>query len=90
MRNNMPDDLLECKICYEPYNTTSRKPLILPCGHTFCKDTISKLINKTQRGAIECPNCKTLTPCLVADNITINFGLQDMIASMNRPVAMPL
>ena len=45
-RNIMPDDLLECKICFEAFNTTDRKPLVLPCGHTFCKVTISDLINK--------------------------------------------
>ena len=90
MRNNMPDDLLECKICFETYNTTNRKPLVLPCGHTFCKVTISDLIHKKQRGAIECPLCKKVTPCNVPDDIGVNFFLQDMIASMNRPVPMPM
>ena len=86
-RNKILDDMLLCKICCEYYNMTDRKPLILPCGHTFCKDTISQLINKKQRGAIECPNCKQITPCLVSDNIPVNFDLLPMVEERNRPVA---
>ena len=87
MQNNMPDNLLQCKICCESYNKTDRKPLILPCGHTFCKDTISKLINKKQQNAIECPICKTITPCNVPEDMIVNYELLEMIPDRNRPFA---
>ena len=86
-RNIMPDELLECKICSVTYNTTDRKPLVLPCGHTFCKVTISDLINKKQQGAIICPFDNKIHPCNIADDIPTNFGLQDLIAERSRPVA---
>ena len=30
------EELLTCKICMDKYNELERKPLFLPCGHTFC------------------------------------------------------
>ena len=86
-RSIIPDDILSCKICYYSYNKTDRKPLILTCGHTFCKDTISKLINEKQQNAIECPICKTITPCNVPEDMIVNYELLEMIPDRNRPFA---
>ena len=45
----------ECKICYSPYNDTDKVPLVLPCGHTYCKECIKTLyINRR----VKCPNKK--------------------------------
>ena len=29
--------MFECRACLEPYNSTERIPLSLPCGHVYCK-----------------------------------------------------
>ncbi len=41
------DSILECKICYEKYDTDKSKPMMLGCGHTFCLSCIQKLDPKT-------------------------------------------
>ena len=44
---------MNCEICFEKYNTEANKPYSLyPCGHTYCKSCLDKLIKK------ECPTCK--------------------------------
>jgi len=29
-----------CRYCASGYNSDNRKPLVLACGHTFCKDCV--------------------------------------------------
>ena len=33
----------ECPICLEQYNSNSKKPMVLGCGHTYCIECTSKL-----------------------------------------------
>jgi hypothetical protein len=33
----------ECKICCYAFNQTTRYPMVLPCGHTFCKHCANEL-----------------------------------------------
>jgi hypothetical protein len=49
------EEVLICKVCYDRYNSESRCPINLPCGHTFCKNCISSL---QKRGPAKCPLCK--------------------------------
>lgn len=44
----------ECEICFNKYNE-SRKPHMLPCGHTLCKFCIEDI---TKRRIILCPMCQ--------------------------------
>lgn len=42
-----------CKICFDNYDGNAKKPeLMVPCGHTFCKECLWKLLTP------ECPTCK--------------------------------
>ncbi len=46
---------MECEICLERYDKMERKPMtIIPCGHTYCHDCLSKL----KRQVNKCPKCK--------------------------------
>jgi hypothetical protein len=36
------EQVLKCKICQNSYNTDIKKPIIILCGHTFCKLCLSK------------------------------------------------
>ncbi|CAG9321661.1 unnamed protein product [Blepharisma stoltei] len=47
------ESLLECIICKEPYNQSNRAPIILTCGHTFCKSCVHKMSQHSQY--IRCP-----------------------------------
>ena len=44
---------LNCKICFEVFNTSNRKPIIVMlCGHTFCLECVDKL----KKQDFICPN----------------------------------
>jgi len=49
----MADDLV-CSICMVRFNVSSRKPLFLACGHTFCRECLLAI---QARGKLRCPNC---------------------------------
>lgn len=36
---------LECKICYNRYNTRSRKPKLLGCLHRVCAKCLKKMVD---------------------------------------------
>lgn len=49
----MDNELFDCDICYEQFDETgSHVPLVLPCGHTLCRQCVESL--KTH----VCPTCK--------------------------------
>ena len=46
---------VECHICMEVFQETGlRCPLVLPCGHTFCRGCLSSLTS--------CPDCRRPLP----------------------------
>lgn len=51
----MADDLI-CSICMVRFNVSSRKPLFLACGHTFCRQCLLAI---QARGKLRCPNCNS-------------------------------
>ncbi len=37
---------MECKICYEKFDTEIHKPMVcMPCGHSFCSNCVIQLKN---------------------------------------------
>ena len=56
------EDIMKCEICNKNYDYNIHKPMIVKCGHTFCKFCIfnSKEKNKNniskQQKLFECPN----------------------------------
>ena len=42
--------VLECKICFEEFNTKVKEPLVLKCGHTFCSQCIKTIGSETING----------------------------------------
>ena len=44
---------LSCDICYHTYDQTTRLPLQLDCGHTYCKACL------LQARSSDCPTCRT-------------------------------
>ncbi|NWW92774.1 RN182 ligase, partial [Rhynochetos jubatus] len=55
----VPDDELECKICYQRFTIRSRKPKILDCLHRVCARCVTRILH---RGAgypcVNCPFCR--------------------------------
>jgi hypothetical protein len=47
---------MECKICFEHFNTLLRRPITLMlCGHTVCQQCVNEL--KKQQNKL-CPTCR--------------------------------
>ena len=49
----MVESIFECGICFKPYNHNDKKPLSLPCGHSFCLECIKKLLKHLKRKKIK-------------------------------------
>ncbi|XP_024858466.1 E3 ubiquitin-protein ligase RNF182 [Kryptolebias marmoratus] len=51
---------LECKICYNRYNTRSRKPKLLGCLHRVCAKCLKKMVDMgdSSPSVISCPFCR--------------------------------
>lgn len=43
------DTLIQCEICVEPFDSTTRYPSTLMCGHTFCLECVSKMSERKQK-----------------------------------------
>ncbi|KAK6471690.1 E3 ubiquitin-protein ligase RNF182-like, partial [Huso huso] len=51
---------LECKICYNRYNTRNRKPKVLSCLHRICTKCLKKIVDvgDSSPSIISCPFCR--------------------------------
>ncbi|XP_042261633.1 E3 ubiquitin-protein ligase RNF182 isoform X2 [Thunnus maccoyii] len=51
---------LECKICYNRYDTRSRKPKLLRCLHRVCAKCLKKMVDmgESSPSVISCPFCR--------------------------------
>ncbi|NXJ73161.1 RN182 ligase, partial [Trogon melanurus] len=56
---NVPNDELECKICYQKFTVHSHKPKILDCLHRICAKCLTKILH-TGNGSpwVSCPFCR--------------------------------
>ena len=58
----MLNDLLECSVCLERLDISSR---VLPCQHTFCKKCLEEII--TTHKELRCPECRVLVSTKLED-----------------------
>jgi hypothetical protein len=65
------ESIFECGVCFKYYNSIDKKPVSLPCGHTFCLECI-KQINKHNN--IKCPFDKSMHPISV-DSLPVNYAV---------------
>ncbi len=63
------DSIFECGICFKAYNHNEKKPMSLPCGHSFCSECVHKL---PKHGIIQCPYDKS-THQITPDNLPVNY-----------------
>lgn len=77
------DEYLTCAICLELYSTI-RVPLVLECGHTFCRGCLSKILSV--KGKIECPTDRNHDPRPLL-SINRNISLMHIIDHSNNKQA---
>ncbi|XP_055958780.1 E3 ubiquitin-protein ligase SH3RF1 [Patella vulgata] len=56
------NELLECSVCLERLNHTSK---VLPCQHTFCRRCLDEILLTKQE--LRCPECRALIETKVED-----------------------
>ena len=80
------EEFIECQICSERYNATIKMPKILNCGHTFCKECLTKSLKYSKD--LSCSICRQKTnikdPEQLITNRTI-YDLLDKAQNVNEP-----
>ncbi|XP_066982990.1 uncharacterized protein [Macrobrachium rosenbergii] len=76
MANERVDD---CQLCCEIYMKT-RRPRILPCGHSYCTECLEKLL---QNEGCSCPVCNSSIKASSASDFSINYALESAISDLS-------
>ncbi|XP_043797592.1 E3 ubiquitin-protein ligase SH3RF3-like isoform X2 [Apis laboriosa] len=74
----MLNDLLECSVCLERLDTSSK---VLPCQHTFCKKCLEEIVNTHHE--LRCPECRILVDVKV-DDLPPNVLLMRILEGMRN------
>ncbi|XP_023288307.1 SH3 domain-containing RING finger protein 3 isoform X2 [Orussus abietinus] len=78
MDEGMLDDLLECSVCLERLDTSSK---VLPCQHTFCKKCLEDIANTHRE--LRCPECRILVEVKI-DDLPPNVLLMRILEGMRN------
>lgn len=70
--------LLECGICLETFDANAKKPVVLPCGHTVCKQCVSQI--SKNKNTLGCPFCKKQHVVKVED-LPVNYQVLGAIGT---------
>ncbi|XP_017078547.1 E3 ubiquitin-protein ligase SH3RF1 [Drosophila eugracilis] len=75
------NDLLECSVCLERLDTTSK---VLPCQHTFCRKCLQDIV--ASQNKLRCPECRILVSCKI-DELPPNVLLMRILEGMRQNAA---
>lgn len=50
-----------CSVCQSRYDEVERVPLLLQCGHGFCKECLSRMYSASQDTSLSCPRCRHMS-----------------------------
>ncbi|XP_064084824.1 uncharacterized protein LOC135200268 isoform X2 [Macrobrachium nipponense] len=67
---------IDCKMCCNSYNTFERRPLVLPCGHTFCSSCICVPIKEEK---LTCYTCHMEHTVHSSTIFPINFEVENIL-----------
>ncbi|XP_071516705.1 uncharacterized protein [Panulirus ornatus] len=74
-------EAVKCRVCLEQYEPDDREPLMLPCGHTFCRSCV--LAGRTT-GRHRCPSCKRDLTLIEVQELPINFQVLELISVFTK------
>ncbi|XP_050355453.1 E3 ubiquitin-protein ligase SH3RF1 isoform X3 [Nymphalis io] len=84
MDEGLLNDLLECSVCLERLDTSSR---VLPCQHTFCLKCLKVIVESHKE--LRCPECRVLVETKVEElppNVLLMRILEGMKNSAPRKI----
>jgi hypothetical protein len=73
----MVESLTFCSVCFEEYDKEDRVPLLVTCGHTFCKACLTLLPEP-----LKCPHCR-FTESRTLNDLPKNFLVYQIQAQLN-------
>ncbi|XP_058457926.1 E3 ubiquitin-protein ligase SH3RF1 [Malaya genurostris] len=76
MDERLLNDLLECSVCLERLDTSSK---VLPCQHTFCRKCLEEIVSSHQE--LRCPECRVLVDIKI-DELPPNVLLMRILEGM--------
>jgi hypothetical protein len=76
------DSIFECGVCFKPYNHQDKKPLSLPCGHSFCLECCRKMV---KHQAITCPYDKVVHNQL-PDSLPVNYQVLSGLPMLSQTI----
>ncbi|TYI31413.1 hypothetical protein ES332_A05G449400v1 [Gossypium tomentosum] len=71
-----------CSVCQTRYNEEERVPLLLQCGHGFCKECLSRMFSASSDTSLPCPRCRHVS--LVGNSVLAlkkNYGILALLNS---------
>ena len=78
------EDLIKCDICNIIFDTASHAPLMIKCGHSFCKRCISYKNNNPEKNINKiCPLCKKKN-VMTLDSAIPNLKLEFIIKKLTN------
>lgn len=84
MDEGMLNDLLECSVCLERLDTSSK---VLPCQHTFCKKCLEEILSTHRE--LRCPECRVLVDAKI-EELPPNVLLMRILEGMKNAAPKPL
>ena len=75
-----------CLVCQTRYNEEERVPLLLQCGHGFCKECLSRMFSASPDTNLSCPRCRHVSS--VGNSVQAlrkNYGVLALIQSSSTP-----
>ena len=78
----MDQSSIECAVCLEPYDIDTRdnkRPISLPCGHTFSFDCLKELLEISQNQTIICPIDRNKIRIENVNELVVNWALIEQL-----------
>lgn len=72
---------LSCPVCNNPFDNEQKIPLMLSCGHSYCKGCLSKLF---ESGGVACPEDGTPISNPSVDSLPKNIALLHIISRLPK------
>ncbi|XP_057479281.1 E3 ubiquitin-protein ligase KEG-like [Actinidia eriantha] len=72
--------ILTCSICHANYDDDQSAPLMLQCGHCFCKQCLLRIFSASPSTALPCPECRRVS--VVGNSVSAlpkNFPLLSLL-----------